>query len=52
MGAWVLSRFSRVRPFVTQWTAAHQASLFMGFSKHSPAEPRDTYPLISLILAS
>ena len=34
MGAWVLSRFSRVRPFVTQWTAAHQASLFMGFSRH------------------
>ena len=33
MGAWVLSRFSQVGPFVTQWTAAHQASLSMGFSK-------------------
>ena len=24
---------SRVRPFVTPWTAAHQASLSMGFSR-------------------
>ena len=29
----VLSRFSHVRFFVTPWTAAHQASLSMGFSR-------------------
>ena len=28
------SRFSRVRLFVTPWTAAHQAPLSMGFSRH------------------
>ena len=27
------SWFSRVRLFVTPWTVAHQASLFMGFSR-------------------
>ena len=31
--AWVLSRFSCVRLFVTIWTATHQAPLSMGFSK-------------------
>ena len=33
MGACVLNRFSRVRPFVTRWTIAHQAPLSMGFSR-------------------
>ena len=28
------SRFSRVRLFVTPWTAAHQAPLSLGFSRH------------------
>ena len=28
-----LSRFSRVRLFVTSWTVAHQAPLSMGFSR-------------------
>ena len=31
--ACVLSRFSRVRLFVTPWTVARQAPLFMGFSR-------------------
>ena len=30
---YVLSRFSRVRPFATPWTAALQAPLSMGFSR-------------------
>ena len=29
----MLSRFSRVRLFVTLWTVAHQAPLSMGFSR-------------------
>ena len=29
----VLSHFSRVQPYVTLWTAAHQAPLSMGFSR-------------------
>ena len=29
----LLSRFSRVRLCATPWTAAYQASLFMGFSR-------------------
>ena len=29
----MLSRFSHVQPFVTPWTVAHQASLFMEFSR-------------------
>ena len=29
----MLSRFSRVRLFVTLWAVAHQASLSMGFSR-------------------
>ena len=29
----VLSHFSRVRPFATLWAIAHQAPLFMGFSR-------------------
>ena len=29
----LLSRFSRVRLCATPWTAAHQASLSMGFSR-------------------
>ena len=33
MHACVLSRFSRVQHFVTLWTVACQASLFMGFSR-------------------
>ena len=33
MGARLLHRFSRVGPFATPWTAAHQAALSMGFSK-------------------
>ena len=33
MHACVLSRFSRVQLFVTLWTVACQASLFMGFSR-------------------
>ena len=32
-GACMLSRFSRVRLFVTLWTVAHQAPLSMGFSR-------------------
>ena len=32
MGARLLRRFSRVGPFATPWTAAHQAALSMGFS--------------------
>ena len=31
--ACVLSRFSCTQRFVTPWTVAHQAPLFMGFSK-------------------
>ena len=31
--ACVLSRFSRVRLFVTLWTIAHQAPLSLGFSR-------------------
>ena len=31
--AFMLSRFSRVRLFVTPWTVAHQAPLSMGFSR-------------------
>ena len=31
--AWLLSCFSRVRLFVTLWTAAHQTSLSMGLSR-------------------
>ena len=30
----VLSRCSHVRLFVTPWTAAHQAPLSLGFSRH------------------
>ena len=30
---WMLSHFSRVQLFVTLWTAAHQASLSMEFSR-------------------
>ena len=30
----LLSRFSRARLLVTQWTAAYQAPLPMGFSRH------------------
>ena len=33
MHACVLSRFSRVRLFVTPWTVARQAPLSMGFSR-------------------
>ena len=33
MGARLLHRFSRVGPFATPWTAAHQAALSMGFSR-------------------
>ena len=33
--ACVLSCFSRVRPFVTPWTAARQAPLSMGFSRQA-----------------
>ena len=33
MRACVLSRFSRVRLFVTPWTVARQAPLSMGFSR-------------------
>ena len=29
----MLNRFSRVSLFVTPWTVAHQAPLFMGFSR-------------------
>ena len=29
----ILSCFSRVQPFATLWTAAHQAPLSMGFSR-------------------
>ena len=29
----LLNRFSRIRLFVTPWTAAHQALLSMGFSR-------------------
>ena len=29
----MLSHFSRVQPFVTLWTVAHQAPLSMGFSR-------------------
>ena len=29
----VQSRFSHVRPFATLWTIAHQAPLYMGFSR-------------------
>ena len=32
MHVYVLSRFSRVRLFVTLWTVAHQAPLSIGFS--------------------
>ena len=34
MHACVLSRFSRVRLCATLWTAAHQAPLSTGFSRH------------------
>ena len=33
MGAWVLSRCSRVRLFAPPWTTAYQAPLSMGFSR-------------------
>ena len=33
LSACVLSRFGRVRLFVTPWTVAHQAPLSMGFSR-------------------
>ena len=32
-GVCMLSHFSRVQPFVTLWTVAHQAPLSMGFSR-------------------
>ena len=32
-GLWVLRCFSRVQLFATQWTVAHQAPRFMGFSR-------------------
>ena len=53
------SRFSRVRLFVTPWTAAHPAPLFMGFSRQEhwsglpwppPGDPPDSWikrPLVS-----
>ena len=44
----LLSRFSRVRLFSTPWTAAHQASLSMGFFRQ---EYRSGLPLPSLIKA-
>ena len=33
MHGYMLSCFSRIQLFVTLWTVAHQAPLFMGFSK-------------------
>ena len=33
MYACMLSHFSCVQPFVTLWTVAHQAALFLGFSR-------------------
>ena len=45
----VLSHFSRVWLFVTPWTVAHQASLFMEFSRQEywsglPSPPPGDYP--------
>ena len=45
----VLSRFSRVRPFVTLWIIALQASLSMGFSRREywrglPCPPSEDLP--------
>ena len=34
MLACMLSHFSRVRLFATQWTVAHQSPMPMGFSRH------------------
>ena len=45
----MLSRFSRVRLFVTLWTVAHQAPLSMGFSSllRLPPTPPSSHPSMS-----
>ena len=45
---WVLSHFSHVQLCVTLWTVAHQAPLFIGFSRQKywsglPCPPRMSY---------
>ena len=40
----LLSRFSRVWPSVTPWTAAHQAPLSMGFSRQEYWSGLSTFP--------
>ena len=57
----LLSHFSRVQLFTTQWTVAYQAPPSMGFSRqeywsglpfHSPSEPHGFAQIHSLLLAS
>ena len=49
MHACMLSHFSRVQLFATLWTVAHQAPLFMGFSRQEywrglPCPPPEDLP--------